>query len=211
MNAAPFRFSVVTVIHNSGDVVLDMVRGLPVQAAPIVVDNASTDGAAAEIRVARPGTVILELLTNGGFGVGCNVGARAADDDVVIFLNPDCRPRPGALELLAASAAAEPGSVFGPAILDDRGVLQHSLRRRSVPIHEILELLPSARRWIPSSLRRELPERDPRYRVGGTVDYLQGACLATTRARFFEVGGFDEDYFLYSEEETLCKSFNELG
>ena len=207
----PVGFSVVTVTHNSGDVVLDMVRSLPDVAELVLVDNASSDGVPAKVRALRPSSVILELRSNNGFGSGCNVGARAASGRVVIFLNPDSRPRPGALEILARAAADEPGSVFGPALLDENGVARHNLRRRSVPIHEMLEMMPSAKRWTPRRLRRDLPPDDLRYRQGGRVDYLQGACLAVDRKRFLAIGGFDEDFFLYSEEESLCEALAAAG
>jgi N-acetylglucosaminyl-diphospho-decaprenol L-rhamnosyltransferase len=204
-------FSVVTVTHNSGDVVLEMVAALPEAAELVLVDNASSDGVAGRVRALRPSAVVLELSTNDGFGAGCNVGARAASGEVVIFLNPDCRPRPGALEALARAAAESPGSVFGPTLLDADGVLRHQLRRRSRPSHEILELMPSWRRWAPDRARRDLPAHDPRYSDGGDVAYLQGACLAVDRDRFLAVGGFDEDFFLYSEEETLCETLVRAG
>ncbi|MGO9954521.1 MAG: glycosyltransferase family 2 protein, partial [Solirubrobacteraceae bacterium] len=97
-------------------------------------------------------------------------------------------------------------AIFGPALLHEDGSVRQNLRRRSVPWHEILELLPASRRWVPRGLRRDLAASDPRYRDGGEVDYLQGACLAIDRERFLAIGGFDEDFFLYSEEEALCEA-----
>jgi N-acetylglucosaminyl-diphospho-decaprenol L-rhamnosyltransferase len=196
--------SVVTVIHNSADVLADMIGAVPAQLELVVVDNASKDGGANIARGLRGDVKVVEMGGNRGFGAGCNAGARNARGEVLVFLNPDCRPAPGSLELLVAHALADPQSIFGPAMLHADGTLRHNLRRRSEPIHEVLERLPSAARWIPVRLRRDLPPDDPRYREGGNVDYLQGACLALTRACFVAAGGFDEDFFLYSEEESLC-------
>jgi hypothetical protein len=203
--------SIVTVTHNSSDVIGDMLRSLPAEVEVVLVDNASSDDVAATARAVRPDTVVIELTTNIGFGGGCNVGARRATGDVVIFLNPDCRPQPGAIEALSARASEDPTSIFGPALLDADGTLRSNLRRASRPYHEILEGLPSAARWVPIRWRRDLPADDPRYRDGGQVDYLQGACLAIARERFLLVGGFDEDFFLYSEEETLCLAVRARG
>ena len=203
--------SVITVTHNSGDVVAGMLRSLPPGVEAIVVDNASSDGSAQIARDARAGTIVVELPNNLGFGHGCNVGAGVASGEVLIFLNPDGRVRDDAVEVLAAHAAHDPGSVFGPAFLHEDGSPRHDVRRRSYPYHEALELLPSAKRWMPARLRRDLPETDGRYTAGGEVDYLQGACLVVGSELFRRIGGFDEDFFLYSEEETLCDAVRAGG
>jgi N-acetylglucosaminyl-diphospho-decaprenol L-rhamnosyltransferase len=205
------KTSVITVTHNSGDVVAGMLAGLPADVEAIVVDNASTDGSLDIARSARADAVVIESSRNGGFGYGCNLGADVASGDVLVFMNPDCRSLPGAVELLADRARADRRSIFGPAFLDGDGRLRHNLRRSSQPYHEALELLPSAKRWVPQRLRRDLSADDPRYENGGDADYLQGACLAVDRAFFLSLGGFDEDYFLYGEEETLCDAVRATG
>jgi N-acetylglucosaminyl-diphospho-decaprenol L-rhamnosyltransferase len=207
---SPF-ISVVTVLYNSGDVAGAMASSIPRTVELVVVDNASSDGGADAARSMRADAVIVALPTNGGFGHGCNAGARAASGDVLVFLNPDCRPDPGALEILAERASREPSAIFGPALLTPAGRLRYNARKRSVPGHDALEWLPFAARWVPRAWRRDLPPGDPRYVRGGEVDYLQGACLAITRRRFLALGGFDEDYFLYSEEEALCEAVRRAG
>jgi len=159
----------------------------------------------------RSDVTLVNLTENVGFSRGCNQGARRSSREVLVFLNPDCRPEPGAIERLIAEALADPRSIFGPAMLDLDGTLRHNLRRRSRPLHEILESLPSAARWVPARWRRDLPDDDPLYLDGGDVEYLQGACLAVDRTAFCRAGGFDEDYFLYSEEETLCAAIRSNG
>jgi len=203
--------SVITVTHNSGDVVAGMLQSLPPDVEAIVVDNASSDGSAEIARRARPGTVVVELPNNGGFGHGCNVGAGVASGEVLVFLNPDGRVVDDALSALAAHVQSDPHSIFGPAFLGADGELRHDVRRRSEPYHEVLDLLPGSRRWLPDRLRRDLAHDDRRYSTGGEVDYLQGACLAIDRHLFHMLGGFDEDFFLYSEEETLCEGVRRAG
>jgi GT2 family glycosyltransferase len=199
------------VIHNSADVLPDMIWAVPAQIELVIADNASVDGGADLAQRLRRDVTVVAMGANRGFGAGCNAAARHAHGEVLIFLNPDCRPAPGSLELLVARALADPRSIFGPAMLHADGTLRHNLRRRSKPIHEVLEELPSSARWTPVRLRRDLPRDDPRYREGGEVDYLQGACLAVTRACFDAAGGFDEDFFLYSEEESLCEAVRATG
>jgi N-acetylglucosaminyl-diphospho-decaprenol L-rhamnosyltransferase len=205
------RISVVSVLFNSGRVVGEMARAVPADAELVVVDNASCDDGIAVVRSVRPDALVLRASRNGGFARASNAGARAASGEVLVFLNPDAQPEPGALELLADRVRAEPRSIFGPALLAPDGRVRHNLRRRSHPMHEALDWLPAADRWVPQAWWRNLPPGDPRYVRGGEAEYLQGACLAVARRRFEEIGGFDEDFFLYSEEETLCVAVRRAG
>jgi N-acetylglucosaminyl-diphospho-decaprenol L-rhamnosyltransferase len=188
-----------------------MAATLPADVELVIVDNASTDDGAATGVATRPDAIVVPLKENIGFGGGCQAGVASASGDVLVFFNPDCRAEPGAIERLALAVLGEPSSIFGPALLNADGSVRHDLRRRSRPLDEMLESLPSARRWMPAAARRDLPATDPRYRLGGEVDYLQGACLAITRECFERAGGFDDDYFLYSEEESLCSAVRKAG
>jgi N-acetylglucosaminyl-diphospho-decaprenol L-rhamnosyltransferase len=67
----------------------------------IVVDNASTDGTAAELRAAFPDVRLVEHDSNSGFPFACNRGVEAGSGgDVVVLLNNDVEPRPDFLEQL---------------------------------------------------------------------------------------------------------------
>src|SRR5262249_28509509 len=68
----------------------------------IVVDNASTDGSAEFVRQSFPQVRLLTLDRNRGFGGGCNEGAEAACNPIVVVLNNDMRITPGFLTALLA-------------------------------------------------------------------------------------------------------------
>ncbi len=50
-----------------------------------------------------------------------------------------------------------------------------------------------------------------RYSHGGPFDWTTGAALAIRREAFEAVGGFDERFFLFSEETDLCKRVQDAG
>src|SRR5438132_8752378 len=84
----PVTANIVT--YNSALVLPECISGLRRHVAPdqlLVIDNASTDGSAG---VARDhGAEVVVNHVNQGFGAGCNLGARLAENDVLLFVNPD--------------------------------------------------------------------------------------------------------------------------
>jgi GT2 family glycosyltransferase len=128
-----------------------------------------------------------------------------------MFLNPDAEILSGTIDRLLATLSDNPHSIVGPNYLTEQGLLNANCRRRSTPWHEIAELLPSAERWLPRRLRRDIGDDDPIYQQGGSVPYVQGAAFVLRRETLEAAGGFDERYFLYSEEEDLAERVRELG
>lgn len=88
----------------------------------IVVDNASPDSSA-EVAARHPiHPLIVKSHANVGFGGGCNLGAASSTADVVFFLNPDARIRPGACAILSRKLAGDPSlGAVAPRVVDPTG------------------------------------------------------------------------------------------
>src|SRR5690349_21278997 len=149
----------------------------------IVVNN----GSPIELEQVR----VLQGHGNIGFGAGCNLGARHADGDVLVFLNPDTVAQPGAVAALAA-------------VLEDQtvGVAQARLRLLDEP--ELLNssgnvLHVSGLAW-PGGYR----DRADELATAREIPYASGAACALRTATFKELGGFTEELFLYQEDLELC-------
>jgi len=149
----------------------------------IVVDDASSDEtvnllerwAATDKRVK-----ILRNPENIGFIVSCNRGAEAAKSDVLIFLNNDTLPMAGWLPPLLRVLRDKPeaGAVGGKLIYPD-GTLQ-----------EAGGVIFSDGSGCNFGNRDSAPNA-PLYSFMREVDYCSRALLATPRALFMELGGFD--------------------
>ena len=89
------KVDVVIVNWNTGSFLFDCVKSLidngqDLTGKIIVVDNDSTDDSLANIETLKTITVIRNK-ENLGFARGCNIGANIADNDYILFLNPDAR------------------------------------------------------------------------------------------------------------------------
>jgi len=155
----------------------------------LVVDNGSTDGSADWIRVNYPQIHLLALDRNLGFGGGSNAGFRAAANDIVVLLNSDMRVEPDFLGPLLGGFTDE--SVFAVScqiFLGDK-----SKRREETGLTEGW--------WQDGGLRvshREDPEVDTLF----PCFYGGGGSCAFDRAKFLELGGFDELLAPFYLEDT---------
>jgi GT2 family glycosyltransferase len=176
--------SIVTVAYNSTAVIGDMLASVPSGVHVMIVDNASTDRDALMDIAQSHDAQVVSNDTNRGFGAACNIGAATGDSTFLFFLNPDAQIQPGCLDALLSAAAAHPEAcAFSPRVLDGRG--RPAFRRRS-------RLLPKSAHWSGPP-----PEED------AEVPLLNGAAVFVARDRFAAVGGFDDNIFLYHEDDDL--------
>lgn len=170
----------------------------------IVVDNASSDGCLDEIGDLELTTIRCER--NGGFGGGCNVGWRAGESPYVLFLNPDATIDVAAIgTLVGVLERDETVGIVSPKIVDDTDAIDPSRRRfprvlstfaQALFVHR---LLPRAR-WTDEVLRDEHG-----YARAADVEWVSGACLLVRRSLLEQLDGWDEGFFLYSEDTDLCR------
>lgn len=167
----------------------------------IVCDNASTDETPkrlAEWRGADAAIVLNER--NLGFAAACNQGAALALAPVLVFLNSDAIPGSGWLAPLVERLSADRGvGAVGPRFLN----LDGSLQEAGASVLDDLTILRHG-----NGGDAEAPE----FAFPREVDYVSGACLATRRRTFHEVGGFDVAFGLgYFEDVDLCFRLRDAG
>lgn len=202
--------TVIIVSYDSVGDLLTAASSVPEAAELIVVEQHPGSEALRGLLHARPGTIIVQAGANRGFGAGCNLGAANASRQVLVFLNPDAALVAGALATLV-SRARDPGvGLVGPEICGSDGDVSTRARNWSGVLLDALHLvLPTP--LMPRTWNRDIPPDDPRYRDGSPVPYVQGSCMAIDRDAFWEVGGFDERFFLFGEEEDLARRLLSTG
>ncbi len=207
--------SAVIVHYRTPDQTVASARAV-VETAPgaevAVVDNASGDAIAGRLAAEVPRARLCVEASNGGYGAGCNRGARETSRPYLLFLNSDALVGPGAVETLVGVLDADPAAaVAGPRLVNADGSLQPSIQRLPTPWRIFCESsgLASLARGR-GFLRGHSKTREDHERRA-LVPALKGAALLMRRSAFEEVGGFDESFFLYAEETDLLARLSARG
>jgi len=197
----------VVVSHNSArhldELAEALASGTSTPERMLVVDNASSDDTVVCAR--RAGFEVYENETNGGFGAACNIALGMTTSEFVLICNPDVRPSTDALEqMLTALAQTTSVAVAGPVF------------NRRFRVRRFSRITGNLFSFLPPALQRRLERFDcevPIQRGDGNVvvDYVVGACMLCRADALRDVGGFDESFFLYSEEEDLCRRLRARG
>ncbi|MFN3689658.1 MAG: glycosyltransferase family 2 protein [Fimbriimonadales bacterium] len=171
----------------------------------IVLDNASSDGSVPMLEKEFPEVKCIVSERNLGFSRGHNLAARAAQGEYLLILNPDTEVLPGALDALVAYAERHPEvGIIGPKILNPDGSLQYSCRRFPNPVAALFRNTPLGRLFPNNPYTREYLMTDWDHNSTREVDWVSGAALFIRRAVFEQLGGFDEQFFMYCEDMDLC-------
>jgi GT2 family glycosyltransferase len=146
---------------------------------------------------------LIARAENGGFAVGVNTGWKAAQGRWLLLLNPDVIAGDGLLASIVERAINSEDE-------DDRrlGVVGFGLRNpdgsRQPSVGTLPNLLRAVReQFIPRSRRKyqAVWRTKP-----GPVAWVTGACMLVNTAMLDDLGGLDEEFFLYYEEVALCRA-----
>jgi GT2 family glycosyltransferase len=150
----------------------------------------------------------VELMTapNRGFAAGNNAAMSAVTSERVLFLNPDTELVDGTQHDLVAHLDRDPDvDALAVRQLQSDGTVYPSLRRFPGPLRAFAQAL-AAEKWPKVGARLGERVTDLRdYERTVECDWTTGAVLLVRRQAFEEVGGFDERFFMYSEETDLCR------
>ncbi len=172
----------------------------------VVVEN-GTPGSTLAALTGR-GVRVVEPGLNLGYGRGVNRGvASVKGHELVLVSNPDVVVHHGAVEAMVTAMDAQPRvAIVGPQI-----------RRPDTSVYPSHRVFPNF--WLAGlhALLAPIWPSNPatrRYRSrhdDGSVDWVSGACFMVRRSAFEEVGGFDERYFMFAEDMTLCWDVRQRG
>ncbi len=196
-----------------GPVVLDL-DWLSDDVPIVLVHNGGTEGPPAIDRQRRPVTDCFPA-TNVGFGAGVNIGLTEVQTGRVVLCNPDLTPRPEHWDFLARGPAHEVRTVP----IDDRdGRATSVVNRYPTPLSHLLTGWRVGRvlrrgSWLRTTLSRLTGWTADHEALRATPEgihpladtWVSGALVSIDTARLRQVGGFDDEFFLYFEDVDLCR------
>ncbi|MEE2657772.1 MAG: glycosyltransferase [Candidatus Latescibacterota bacterium] len=186
-------------------------EGLDVQV--IVVDNASSDGSPEMVESEFPDALLLRSEQNLGFAGANNRAIARARGRHILLLNSDTVVRTDTLCTLTRYLDDhEDVGAVGCRILNPDGSLQLDSRRGFPAPSTAFYKLSGLSRAFPHSHRfgcYNLTFLDPA--EPADVDALSGSCMLVRRQVLQEVGGLDDDYFMYGEDLDWCFRMKEAG
>lgn len=210
--------AVIIVTYNSEDEIaacLDAVQAerRDVSMEVIVVDNASSDSTVGIIRERYPWVKLLLPGENLGFSKGVNLGARHADAEFVLLLNPDTVVRRHAIDVIVGFARENPHyGLYGGRTLKTDGSLEPlsclglpTLWSTLMFATGLSSLAPGSPLLNPESLGGW--KRDTVREVG----VITGCFLLVPTMIWRKLGGLDESYFMYGEDVDFAIRARALG
>jgi N-acetylglucosaminyl-diphospho-decaprenol L-rhamnosyltransferase len=135
--------------------------------------------------------------------------------DYILLLNPDTIVHPGAIEALAAFLDAHPRvGASGPRLLNRDGTVQSAAFRFPTLAMTALDVFPPGEvlpgRLYNSWWHGRYPH-EPHAEMPFPIDHPLGACILTRRAVIEQIGGLDEQFFMYAEEVDWCYRIRQAG
>jgi len=168
----------------------------------LVLDNASDDGSAEAVQALDRGIRLIALDRRAGKAANDSRLIEEARGELCLLLNEDSELEPGAVPALVGALRSDrQAAVAGAQLFSSEG--------RPVPC---AWRLPSARTALAGALflhRRFTVESG-----GGAtrpVGWVQSSAMLVRREAALEVGGFDPDFFVYSDETDFCKRLWDAG
>ena len=208
--SATGRVSVVVPHYGDPAPTLALLDQLASQTHPVQVVVA--DDASPTPFPDREGVEVVRRERNGGFGANVNSGAVVATGDALLVLNSDLDVEPTFVADMLAAARTHPGAVLAPRMVDEHGTEASVGRRFPRLRHQAAAWLTPLARFRGSSAWQRAVGHDVRAHTSeAEVDWVVGAAMWIPVEDFRAVGGFDERFFMNSEEVDLQRRLRERG
>jgi GT2 family glycosyltransferase len=201
--------SVVVASYNTKDLLRQCLATLrsacaEVSAEVIVVDNSSEDGTQGMVAAEFPEVRLLANDRNEGFARANNRALTTARGRFVLLLNPDTLVAKETIPPLIGFLDEHPKvGMVGCRVDRPDGALDEACKRSFPTVSSAFARLVGLDRLFPrsaGSYRNLTADPAGRYEVDAVV----GAFMLLRRETIADVGGLDEDYFMFGEDLDWC-------
>lgn len=205
--------SVVIPHYGEPGITMGIVRQLQAQETKRPIQIIVSDDCSPVPFPQSPGVLITRRVTNGGFGAAVGTGVAMAKYDYLLVLNSDVSINGTFIEELAVAAEPWMPAVVSPWVTSPDGHATWTGRHFPRVRHQFVEWLTPLARWRGRTALHEAVGHDMKSVEGVTtvVDWAVGAAMLLPTAEFRSVGGFDERFFMNSEEVDLQRRLRQRG
>lgn len=188
-----YDVSIIIVTYNSVAYIAKCIDSILRQSCNveiIVVDNCSTDDTVNFISKNYSSVKLINSGNNGGYGKGNNLGIKHANSDKIIIINPDT-----IMENECVSQILEPLNLEDKIITTPKiWIYDGSAINSAGHINHFTGL----------GFTRGLGEDPNSFTSPEYVSGVIGTCFALKKKNMIELGGFDENFFMYREDGDLA-------
>ena len=184
MSISRQNLSIVIVTLKSEKVIHQCIKSLNQNIPIIVVEHSENQKLKEELEKKYSNLKCILAKSNLGMGSGNNIGIKAANTDYVLMLNPDVLLENNTIEeLFLASQNIENFSILAPL---EKNFINYGFFNKKKS-NKNLEDSPF------------------------NVDFVDGFAMLINKKKFAEIGYFDENFFMYLENNDLCKRSRDKG
>lgn len=190
------EISIIIISYNTVDLIgdcLDSIEAIKNCSKEIfVVDNASIDGSAIFIKNNYPSVHLIANIENKGFAAANNQALERSQGRYIFFLNPDTKiAHPECLKKMILFMDGNPHiGLAGTKVINPDGTLQESISYRY-----------PGEKYTTNELSG----------LTGSIACVLGASMIARSEIIKKIGGFDEKFFLYGEDQDMCLRIRKLG
>lgn len=168
----------------------------------IILVNNDIDFNSAVVSLKYPTVKILNSNKNAGFGAANNKGAKKAEGEILFFLNPDAEIISNNISVIFNKFRENKKiAVIGPKLLAENKKTQWWCAGKEFTLFSLVKnklmLVESKKVW---ESQEEI-----------FTDWISGAAMFVRKTAFETIGRFDEKFFLYYEDQDLCKRLKKNG
>ncbi|WP_162126121.1 glycosyltransferase family 2 protein [Flavobacterium phycosphaerae] len=176
-----------------------------IEAEIIVVDNNSSDDSCAMMQQRFPNVKLIQNKENAGFPKGNNIGVAQTKGEYICILNPDTVVAEDTFEKVLAFAKSKIDlGIVGCKLIDGTGkFLPESKRGIPTPWVAFTKIFGLYKMFPNSALFNKYYAQHLGENQTGKVEILVGAFMVMKRELYIELGGFDENCFMYSDDIDL--------
>lgn len=178
-----------------------------------IYDNQSASDYVARLKTYQPFICLHQGSANQGFGHGHNQIFQTVKNKYGIIFNPDVLVTKEVLDrLIGRIKTDERIGIVSPKVLNEDGTTQHLVRERLSVFDYLLRFIPFG--FVKKMFDKRLATYECRNLSDQkTTDIKMGSgCfMVIDREKFLELGGFDERFFMYFEDNDLCLRFGAAG